>query len=203
MHVAESEAEMQMYARRKGELFDWLAAIRDMSDCGGTTPVQEVHRAGLLGPNLLAAHCNYVTDDDIKLVAKSGSSVVHCPSSHAFFGHRRFPYEKLTRAGVNLCLGTDSMATMRGRELNMLTEMQQFARVYASVSPVQVLQMATINGARALGMKGSIGELKAGASADFVVIPFSGSVVNCEACIFDVTRPSQVIIGGQELKRVI
>jgi cytosine/adenosine deaminase-related metal-dependent hydrolase len=202
MHVAESEEEMQMYARRKGELFEWLSQMRDMTDCGGTTPVEAVRRAGLLGRNFLAVHCNYVTDEDIELLAKSGSSVVHCPSSHVYFGHRRFSYKKFARAGVNICLGTDSMASMRGRELNMFAETQQFARAYPNVSPGRVLRMATINGARALGMDGKVGELKAGAFADLVALPFNGKIKDTSACILNRTKPSAVIIGGQELKGV-
>ena len=202
MHVAESDDEVAMYSRRKGELFDWLSRVRDMSDCGGVTPVEAVHRAGLLGPNFLAVHANYLTDDDVRVLARLKASVVHCPSSHAYFGHRRFDYEKLARAGVNVCLGSDSMATMRGRELNMFTEMQQFARVYSNVLPEQILQMATINGARALGMEGKIGELKPGAFADLIAVRFSGGISNATACILYATGPSMVIIGGQRLKGV-
>lgn len=202
MHVAESEEEMQMYARREGELFQWLSQIRDMSDCGGRTPVQAVHRAGLLGDNFLAVHCNYLTAEDIRILARTKTHVVHCPSSHVYFGHHRFPYEKLWRAGVNLCVGTDSLASMRGRELNMFAEMQQFSRVYPDVSSETILKMGTINGAKALGMGGKIGELSRGAFADLVAVPFQGDIANSTSCVLQENLPSAVMIGGQWVKSV-
>ncbi|MDB6057578.1 MAG: Atrazine chlorohydrolase [Verrucomicrobiales bacterium] len=197
MHIAESEAEMQMYGRRTGELFEWLSKFRDMSDCGGMTPVQAVHRAGLLRPNFLAVHGNYLTRDDVQLLAKSGTSLVHCPSSHAYFGHRRFPYQQLARAGVNICLGTDSMASMAGRELNMFTEMEQFARTYPSVSPVKILRMATHNGARALGLLGAVGELRPGCFADFVAVPFRGKARDSHSAVLGTKRIDGVFTGGK------
>jgi len=200
MHVAESEDEMQMYGRRKGELFDWLSKFRDTSDCGGTTPVQAVRRAGLLKPNFLAVHANYLTGNDVRLLAKSGASVVHCPSSHSYFGHRRFPYQQLARAGVNICLGTDSMASMTGRELNMFTEMQQFARANPKVSPVQILRMATRNGAWGLGLAGEAGELGNGFFADLIGVPFRGKKADLADAVLYTRHLSAMFVGGKRLE---
>jgi aminodeoxyfutalosine deaminase len=196
MHVAESEDEMRMYSRRKGELFEWLSRVRDMSDCGGTTPVQAVQRAGLLGPKFLAVHVNFLTREDVLTLALTKTSVVHCPSSHAYFGHRRFPFQQLDRAGVNVSLGTDSMASMRGRELNMFLEMRQFARAYPSVSPVQILQMATLNGARALQLP--VGELRKGALADLISVPFRGKTSQVESAILDTRNVNVVWVSGRK-----
>jgi cytosine/adenosine deaminase-related metal-dependent hydrolase len=197
VHVAESEDELDMYARRRGPLFDWLKNFRDMSDCGGTTPVEAVHRAGLLGKNFLAVHANYLKSKDVRLLAESGASVAHCPSSHEYFGHRRFPFEKLDRAGINICLGTDSMASMRGRELNMFTEMQQFAKVYPKVAPVQILRMATSNGAAAIGLKGKVGELRAGSFADLIAVPFTGKTSQAASAVLYTKRIGECFINGQ------
>jgi cytosine/adenosine deaminase-related metal-dependent hydrolase len=197
MHVAESEEEMQMYSRRKGELFEWLSKFRDMSDCGGVTPVEAVHRAGLLRKNFLAVHANYLTRGDVGLLAKSGASVVHCPSSHAYFGHRAFPYRQLARAGVNICLGTDSVASMKRRELNMFLEMKQFARAYPNISPVQILRMATKNGARALGLEGVVGEIQTGAFADLIAVPFRGKPADSAADVIYTRQISASFVGGE------
>jgi aminodeoxyfutalosine deaminase len=179
MHVAESEEEMQMYSRRKGELFDWLSRVRDMSDCGGTTPVEAVHRAGLLRPNFLAVHANYLTSNDINLLARSGASVVHCPRSHAYFSHKKFPLNQLAGRNINICLGTDSAASMTApKTLNIFLEMQQLARTYPALSAVQILRMATINGARALGFPGQIGELRRGAFADVIAVQYGGAIAS-------------------------
>jgi cytosine/adenosine deaminase-related metal-dependent hydrolase len=179
MHVAESMDEYEMYARRRGPLFDWLKRQREMSDCEHRTPVQQARHYGLLGDNLLAIHANYLDDADIKALAESGSSVVHCPQSHAYFGHAPFPFQKLHQAGVNVCLGTDSLASVmvsrRAKaELNMFTEMRSFAAAHPDVAPETIVRMATLHGARALGWERQTGGLFPQALADLIAIPFRG-----------------------------
>jgi cytosine/adenosine deaminase-related metal-dependent hydrolase len=185
-HVAESEEEFEMYFRRRGPMFDWLERQRDMSDCGGVTPLAQVERCGLLGENFLAVHANYLLASDVEALARSGSSVVHCPRSHAYFQHQRFQYEELAAAGVNVCLGTDSLASVASSprhkpELNLLAEMRQFASGHPGVAPALIVEMATRNGARALGWQGRVGELTAGSLADMISIPFTGSICEAEA----------------------
>jgi len=115
------------------------------------------------------------------LLAKNKTHVVHCPRSHDYFKHPQFERERLAAAGVNLCLGTDSLATVRktGKqkpELDMFVEMRALAASDKSVSPEDILQMATVNGARALGLAGKIGELSANAFADVIALPYGGKV---------------------------
>jgi aminodeoxyfutalosine deaminase len=179
MHVAESMAEYDMYVGQRGPLFDWLKRQRDMSDCERRTPMQQVRHYGLLGDNFLAIHANYLDDADIASLAKSRSSVVHCPQSHAYFGHAPFPFQKLREAGVNVCLGTDSLASVivsrRAKaELNMFTEMQSFAAAHPDVAPETIVRMATHCGARALGREKQCGRIFAHALADLMAIPFRG-----------------------------
>ena len=112
MHVAESIDEFEMCVHGRGHLFDWLKSQRDMSDCGDGTPVEQVRRCGLLGENFLAIHANCLQPADIEALAQSQSSVVHCPRSHAYFRHQPFLYNELAAAGVNVCLGTDSLASV-------------------------------------------------------------------------------------------
>ena len=168
-----------MYVRRGGPLFDWLKNQRDMSDCGGRSPVQQVRQCGLLGRNFLAVHANYIDDADIAALAQSGSSVAHCPRSHAYFGHAPFPYAKLAAAGVNVCLGTDSLASMTATrrakpQLDMFAEMRAFAAAHSQVAPEIIVRMATHNGARALGWEGRLGGIFQNALADLIAIPFRG-----------------------------
>ncbi len=199
MHVAESLAEFDMYAHRRGSLFDWLKSQRDMDDCGQGTPVKEIYQCGLLGENFLAVHANYLESGDIKLLAKTKSSVVHCPRSHAYFRHKTFPYKELAVAGVNVCLGTDSLASMTKMsraplELNMFTEMRHFG---SHVPPDTILKMATMNGARALGLAGQIGELSPGAWADFITVPFHGKTKDAVAAVVNFKgRVTHSIIDG-------
>jgi len=178
-HVAESAQEFEMFAHGRGAMFDWLKrSARDMSDCGLRSPVQHLKHCGALAENLLAVHVNYLDKNDAGLLGKRKVSVVHCPRSHAYFRHQPFPLRRLSRARVNVCIGTDSLASVyrRGRqtvELNLFQEMRALAKAQVSLSPRRILRMATINGARALGLGGQIGELSEGAFADLIVLTFA------------------------------
>ena len=175
-HLAESAQEFEMFMYRRGPMFDWLKKQRDNSDCGDGSPVMAFEKQGLLAENFLAAHVNYLWDHDAAILARHRASVVHCPRSHAFFQHARFPFQQLRKAGVNLCLGTDSLASMgkaRGEklELNMFSEMRSLASKVSVLSPEEILRMATVNGAQALGRAGKIGVLAPRAQADLIAIP--------------------------------
>jgi cytosine/adenosine deaminase-related metal-dependent hydrolase len=188
MHVAESIDEFEMCAHSRGPLFDWLKGQRDMSDCGHGTPVQQVARCGLLSERFLAIHANYLDPADIAALAQSGSSVVHCPRSHAYFKHRQFPYKELAAARVNICLGTDSLASVAparppGPELNLFTEMQTFASLHPEVTPSDILRLATCNGARALGLQGCVGEIAPNSFADLITLPYAGKIEEAESAV--------------------
>jgi aminodeoxyfutalosine deaminase len=177
-HVAESADEFEMYQRARGAMFDWLKPQRDMNDCDGRSPVQHLARCDALGPNVLAVHANYLADGDAELLSRSGASLVHCPRSHAFFGHAELPLDKLAAAGVNICLGTDSMATMpRSRAeplaLSMFSELRTFVGRHPNASPQRVLEMATLNAAKAIGRAGELGAIASGACADLILVPLA------------------------------
>jgi cytosine/adenosine deaminase-related metal-dependent hydrolase len=181
-HVAESADEFEMFQHGRGKMFDWLARNqRDMRDCGGRSPVQHLARCNALGPHLLAIHVNYLAPGDAELLGRKRVHVVNCPRSHEYFRHAEFPRRALAKAGVNLCLGTDSLATVRkypkrDLELNLFHEMRAFASQHPGVHPRQIVQMATINGARALGLRGKIGDLQRHAFADLIALPFNGKL---------------------------
>jgi cytosine/adenosine deaminase-related metal-dependent hydrolase len=203
-HVAESEQEFEMFMHARGKMFDWLKKNgRDNSDCGCGSPVQLLERAGLLNENFLAVHANYLNDGDFELLAKQNVSVVHCPRSHNYFRHRKFPLEKLMNAGVNICLGSDSLATVAGNgkqkpSLNLFAEMQLLAKANAGLSPEIILRLATINGARALGLNGKIGELSENAFADLIAIPFAGKIMDIyDAVLHHASTVSASMVDGQ------
>ena len=175
-HVAESADEFQMYQDARGAMFNWLRSQRDMSDCGCGSPVAHLARHGALSPHVLVVHANYLAPGDAALLAVAGASVAHCPRSHAFFGHRKFPLQELTKAGVNVCLGTDSMATMpraRGEPfaLDLFSEMRALARNFPSLKPRRIVEMATTQAAKAIGRPTELGRLAPGSCADLVVLP--------------------------------
>ena len=204
VHVAESEQEFEMFAHARGEMHDWLKKNgRDNSDCGIGTPFQHLDRAGLTDGNLIAIHANYLHDADFDLLSKRPVSIVHCPRSHDYFHHKKFPLDALRGANVNVCLGTDSLATVakngkQDLELSMFSEMQAFSRSHPDCSPEIVLKMATVNGARALGLAGKIGELSTHACADLIAVPFTGNISGASDAVLNFHgRVSASMIGGQ------
>ena len=106
--------------------------------------------------------------ESIDRVADSGSSIVYCPRSHAFFNHQRHPVRELLDAGINIALGTDSLAS--NATLSMLDEIRFLYNKRRDLKPEEILKAATINGAKALGYGNSVGVLKPGCRADMTVI---------------------------------
>lgn len=181
IHISESALEYEMFTERAGSMFDWIERSgRDMSDCGGGTPVQHVSRCGLAGARTIAVHLNYLGPGDTDLIARSGMHVAHCPRSHRYFGHDPFPLRRLLKAGVNVCLATDSLASVyKGRgepiELSLFDEMRELASAHPGQRAADILRLVTLNGAHALGMRGQAGELTKGAFADLITLPFVGN----------------------------
>jgi aminodeoxyfutalosine deaminase len=170
-HAAESSEEFEVFRQR------------NMGDCGRHSPIRQLHELGVLGERTLAVHVNCLGEGDEQLLSATQTSVVHCPQSRRFFNHPAFPFERLRRAGVNICLGTDSLASTRAArgqaaELNLFDEMRAFASDWPGVSAQEIVGMATRNGARALGLAGQAGELSPGAFADLIAVPFSGAAEN-------------------------
>jgi aminodeoxyfutalosine deaminase len=174
-HIAESQAEFDMFMFRRGPMFDWLSTQRAMDDCGHGSPVRHCEESGLFAAPCLAAHVNYLWKDDASRLARNRVAVVHCPRSHGFFRHQRFPLETLREAGVPVCLGTDSLASTRTRggetpTLSMFDEMRAFADLDALTGPAEILAMATTAAAARLGLEGVTGTLAEGSRADLVVV---------------------------------
>jgi aminodeoxyfutalosine deaminase len=202
-HLAESADEAEMFEHSRGPLFDWLREQRDMRDLRNISPVQMAEQAGMLKSDFLAIHANYLAPGDVELLARSQTSVVHCPRSHAYFRHTPFHHESLRKAGVNICLGTDSMATVtKDRDwvptLDMFAELRAFA-ANASLAPAHsILSMATVNPAHALGLEGLAGEISPGSWADLVALPCTCPGAEAEEEIINFSgKPSGVMVSGQ------
>ena len=203
IHVAESVQEFEMFRNARGGMYQWMTRNeRDNRDCGLGSPVAHLARNKLLGENVLAIHVNCLARGDATLLAKNKTHVVHCPSSHAYFRHPPFERARLANAGVNICLGTDSLATTlkSGRklpELDMFAEMRELANADREVSPAEIVRMATVNGARALGLAGKAGELAANAQADITAIPASGKTELWESVISHTGPVKASLIDGR------
>ena len=144
------------------------------------TPTSWLESIGLLAPNVLAAHGVWLSDDDIAIVKRNGVSVSLNPESNMKLASGTAPVPKYLAAGVNLALGTDGAAS--NNDLDMFEAMRQAAFVHKLVSrdpqmmPAStVLAMATIGGAKALGLDRQIGSLEVGKKADVIVVSMAGA----------------------------
>ncbi|MGD8743463.1 MAG: TRZ/ATZ family hydrolase [Granulosicoccaceae bacterium] len=141
----------------------------------GKRPLERLEQLGLLTPRLLAVHMTALNQAEIDRVVTSGSHVVHCPESNMKLASGICPVQTLLDAGINVALGTDGAAS--NNDLDMLGEMRSAAllakiadRNACSLNAHSVLRMATINGARALGVDDQIGSLETDKQADFIAI---------------------------------
>ncbi len=140
-------------------------------------PVEALEEAGILDEKTLLAHCCWLNKKEIKILARSGASVAHCPISNMKLGSGIMSLEEMMEAGVNVCLGTDGACS--NNCLDIFGEMKVAALAHKGyhLNPTlataqTVLDMATINGAKALGLEKEIGSLEAGKKADIIIIDF-------------------------------
>lgn len=141
----------------------------------GKRPLQRLSELGLLSPRMLAVHMTQLNQEEIKELAKLSVSVAHCPESNLKLASGFCPVGDLIKAGVNVCLGTDGVAS--NNDLDMIGEMRTAALLAKGVASDSTcvdadtaLKMATLNGAKALGLDETIGSLKKGKQADIVAI---------------------------------
>jgi len=148
----------------------------DSQKANGLSPVAYLEKIGVLGPDVVAAHCIFVDDADRKLLAQRGTGCVHNPSSNMMLASGVSPVPEMRAAGVAVGLGTDGPAGSNN-DLDLMEEIDLAAKL-AKISKMDplalnaksVVEMATIDGARALHMEKEIGSLEGGKKADLVLI---------------------------------
>lgn len=173
VYAAEAQIPVQMHLHETaGEVERALAET-------GERPTERLQRLGLLGPQTLCVHMTAVDERDIELLQTSGASVAHCPKSNLKLASGFCPAARLLDAGINVALGTDGAASNNG--LDLLAEANTAALLAKAVSgdaaalPAHTaLAMATIHGARALGIDDITGSLETGKSADLAAVDLGG-----------------------------
>ncbi|MCK9800165.1 TRZ/ATZ family hydrolase [Pseudomonas sp. MAFF 302030] len=162
MHVHETAFEVQQAVEQHGE-----------------RPLDRLARLGLLGPRFQAVHMTQISDDDLALLVETNSSVIHCPESNLKLASGFCPVERLWLAGVNVAIGTDGAAS--NNDLDLLGETRTAALLAKAVAGSataldahRALRMATLNGARAMGLESEVGSLEVGKAADLVAFDLSG-----------------------------
>jgi 5-methylthioadenosine/S-adenosylhomocysteine deaminase len=151
--------------------------VKQITEKYGKRPVEHLDAIGFLGPEVLAAHCVWVTKREIKILKERGVKPVHNPISNMKTASGVAPVQEMLDAGIPVALGTDGAAS--NNALDMINEMK-FAALLNKVhklDPVAVpattaLEMATINGAIALGLQKKIGSLEVGKKADIIIVDF-------------------------------
>lgn len=172
MLAAQLDAPVQMHVH------ETAAEIQNSIDQYGERPLARLARLGILGPRFQAVHMTQVNDEDIALLVQTNSSVIHCPESNLKLASGFCPIERLWHAGVNVAIGTDGAAS--NNNLDLLGETRTaallakaVAQSASAVSAHQALRMATLNGARALGIDENTGSLEVGKLADITAFNFN------------------------------
>ncbi|MDX6512617.1 MAG: aminodeoxyfutalosine deaminase, partial [Gaiellaceae bacterium] len=171
-HFAESTAEAEYVNHRTGTFKPPLDA--------GPNSIRLLAEHGLLSNRLVAAHCVHVDAEEIRLLAEHDVAVAHCPRSNAILGCGIAPLRELREAGIRVALGTDSPASTPS--FDMFEELR--TALYAArareedpeaLSAAEALELATLGGARALGIEAEVGSLAPGKRADLAVLSFESS----------------------------
>lgn len=172
IHAAESPAETQWLRNASGPIAETLYARAgwpiDPSRAPGCSPIAYLDRLGVLRTQPLLAHGVEVNSDDLGTLARSGSTVAHCPRSNTRLLCERLPYAAYRAAGVPLALGTDSLASSPSLALweEAVAANELHTAAGEAPAPAELLRMATLDGAAALGVNATLGSLEAGKLAE-------------------------------------
>ncbi|MBI3835008.1 MAG: amidohydrolase family protein [Planctomycetes bacterium] len=201
VHLAETLDEERFTLQGDGPIADLLKSLGVWDEhipMPRLRPVELARHCGLLTPRTLLAHANYVNDDDIQLIVRSGASVAYCPRTHHAFGHAPHRFREMIAAGMNVCLGTDSLAS--NPSLSVLDELRFLRERHPDVLIEMVLAMGTLNGAKALGFEDECGSLMVGKSADLVVLPLERPASSWDEMFHSNVQPVAVFAGGRRVE---
>lgn len=173
IHVAESRYEAD-FLMGKGPMYDLLTERKFWNGDWSPpkkSPVQYLDALGLLTPHTLCIHLVQVSNGDIDTISRRRSKICLCPRSNHKLRVGYPPVEKLMRAGLQIALGTDSLAS--NDDLSVLKEMATIKRIAPSIPPGEIIKMGTINGAAALNMGEHVGSIDEGKEGLLISVPVS------------------------------
>ena len=211
VHIAESGLEHDLVVRGEGAFADGLRARGIAVAPRARTPIELLANLDVLSARPLLIHCVRVDDMDIARIARSRCGIVHCPASNAKLGHGIAPLTDFMAEGIPVGLGSDSVASNNRMDLlaeARLATLFQRARLgsFAEVSASEAIHLATLGGARAIGLDAEAGSLEVGKAADLAAFPLDslGPIHDpLAAAIFGLpgARASFVAVAGRELVR--
>jgi 5-methylthioadenosine/S-adenosylhomocysteine deaminase len=170
-HFAESAAERDWLVRGVG---DWSPLARFLVPSPGETGIRMLAAEGLLGPGLMAAHCVHADAEEIELLARHEVGVAHCPRSNGYLGCGVAPLAELREAGIAVSIATDSPASFEEIRAAIVGARAR-AGDPGALTAAEALELATLGGARVLGLENQIGSLVPGKQADLAVISLADS----------------------------
>ncbi len=178
IHLAESAEEFDLFSNNSGRMYEWFNTLGHLPKWGKGSPISLLEQSGHLSKGMIAAHVNMLGTGDLERLAENDVQIVHCPRSHAYFDHPPFPIGDFQSRGINISLGTDSLASVSDEHfpesLSLFHDMRLLSEGKNAVRPVSILEMGTINGAKALGLDQVTGSLEPGKSADWISLPWGG-----------------------------
>jgi cytosine/adenosine deaminase-related metal-dependent hydrolase len=196
IHAAEPASEPEMLSAGSGELFDFLVrrgfidnTYRPPAGIDNPGSVRYLHGLGVLDRQTICVHCIHVDDAEVRMIAEAGSSICVCPGSNRFLNVGRAPVKKFLANGILPALGTDSRAS--NPVISPWSEMRTLRGDHPEVSAGDVLAMATLGGARALGLERDHGTLAAGKSARFLAVQVPEHVDSAAAVLDYLTADSE------------
>jgi 5-methylthioadenosine/S-adenosylhomocysteine deaminase len=175
IHASESVMEEDLMLSGKGIFADVYEKYGFTWECPNCSTIEFLENTGILQAKPLLAHCVKVSESDIEFIKNSDSRIAHCPKSNAKFGHGIAPLEKFLDANIKTGFGSDSMASNNTCDI---LEEARFATLFARNLPdkkrflqsQEIIEIATLGGAKALGLENEIGTLDVGKQADFIAV---------------------------------
>ncbi len=178
IHMSEMPEEIEFIKNGSGAMKDLLLDFGVWNDKWmppQTTPVKYLYNLGIL-KGTTGIHLNIVTEDDIRILKENDVSVVYCPGSNKWFGRNwKYPLRGFLNNDINVAIGTDSLSS--NEKLNMFYVMRVVKENFPDLENNIILKMATVNGAKAIGFEGEIGEIAIGRKADIIGINIEDSSI--------------------------
>jgi aminodeoxyfutalosine deaminase len=192
VHLGESLDEVRFLESGDGPfraLLERVGAWNPSWDVPKCAPVEYLARLGVLSPRLLAVHGVRLRDDELKLLATRGTTLVTCPRSNVWVGSGNPPIERFYASGVRVAVGTDSLAS--ATDLNVFSEIALMHHIAPNVPPARLLASATVDGARALGFD-RLGFIASGAHARLITVDLPATVRDVETYLVEGIDPGQI-----------
>ncbi len=193
IHLSESVEELEFIRTGQGPWRELLEEIGSWDPAWvppGGSPVQFLDESGFLGPRVLTVHGVQMTTADLDRLVARGSTVVACPRSNFHTGAGAPPIEDFYNYGVNVAVGTDSLAS--APDLNVFAELATMRALAPTVSAGALLDSATRQGARALGFDADYGTIEPGKSARLIAVEIPPDTVDVEEYLVGGVEPSQI-----------